>query len=164
MKLSTIRKITKSKKDVYDITVENNHNFFCNNHLIHNCDYRGMVICRFKYQWQPENYIIQQKNLVDDTGIITPSFNVFGNIDFNKIYKKGDTIAQLVFAQTIDVQLELVDDLDKTTRGEGGFGSTDLKIHPKPDTSKVSLTEMYQKAGGVPVKPKYTEEIKHNEQ
>jgi len=43
MKTTKILKISKTRKQTYDITVENNHNFFCNNHLIHNCGYTGEV-------------------------------------------------------------------------------------------------------------------------
>jgi len=39
----------------------------------------------------------------------------------------GDRIAQLVFAQIQPVQLEEVDELSTTQRGEGGFGSTGVK-------------------------------------
>ncbi|MFN2443423.1 MAG: dUTP diphosphatase [Thermoanaerobaculia bacterium] len=37
---------------------------------------------------------------------------------------RGDRIAQLVIAPVLAVELELVDDLDGTERGAGGFGST----------------------------------------
>jgi len=88
-------------------------------------DYRGMVICRFKYIWQPEDFTIVDK---DNTHLIT----LFGYINRDKIYKKGDKIAQLVFEPTIQVEFELVDDLTQTQRGAGGFGSTDGKIVPGP--------------------------------
>lgn len=44
----------------------------------------------------------------------------------NKDYevKKGDRIAQAVFAKFESARLKEVDELDQTTRGEGGFGST----------------------------------------
>lgn len=35
-----------------------------------------------------------------------------------------DKIAQLVIVPLADVSLEIVDELDDTERGEGGFGST----------------------------------------
>jgi len=38
--------------------------------------------------------------------------------------KKGDRIAQAVFAKFESAKLAEVDDLDATARGEGGFGST----------------------------------------
>jgi len=39
---------------------------------------------------------------------------------------RGDRIAQLVLAPVVQAQLELVPELDETTRGEGGFGHTGL--------------------------------------
>lgn len=38
--------------------------------------------------------------------------------------KKGDRIAQLVVCQVPKVMFEVTDDLQETSRGEGGFGST----------------------------------------
>ena len=38
--------------------------------------------------------------------------------------KKGDKICQLVIHKVEEVKLEIVENLDKTIRGEGGFGST----------------------------------------
>ncbi len=42
------------------------------------------------------------------------------------IVKRGDRIAQLVLAPVVQAQLELVTELDETTRGTGGFGHTGL--------------------------------------
>lgn len=39
-------------------------------------------------------------------------------------FKKGDKIAQLVIHPIITPELELVDELEDTDRGSGGFGST----------------------------------------
>ncbi|HHT20882.1 MAG TPA: dUTP diphosphatase [Tissierellia bacterium] len=39
----------------------------------------------------------------------------------------GDRIAQMIIAQYEQVNFQLVDELDTTERGEGGFGSTDKK-------------------------------------
>lgn len=112
-------------------------------------DYRGMVICRFKYIWQPEDL-----KYPFPTGIL-------GDVNFNKIYKKGDTIAQLVIEPTIQAEWVVVDDLDKTKRGEGGFGSTNT---PKREDSGIgsskSLVDLYSASGGVPIKESYTEEMK----
>ena len=38
--------------------------------------------------------------------------------------RRGDRIAQIVFAPVVRAALEVVDDLDATRRGEGGFGHT----------------------------------------
>ncbi|MBL7006892.1 MAG: dUTP diphosphatase, partial [Spirochaetia bacterium] len=38
--------------------------------------------------------------------------------------KHGSRIAQMVFSRTHNVRFNLTDNLNNTTRGEGGFGST----------------------------------------
>jgi dUTP pyrophosphatase len=38
--------------------------------------------------------------------------------------ERGERIAQLVVAPVVQVDWEVVDSLDDTARGEGGFGST----------------------------------------
>ena len=40
---------------------------------------------------------------------------------------KGDKIAQAVLAEYKKAEFELVEKLSETDRGEGGFGSTDIK-------------------------------------
>lgn len=40
------------------------------------------------------------------------------------VIKKGDRIAQLVFAPIAHADIEIVEELDPTERGTGGFGST----------------------------------------
>ena len=61
--------------------------------------YRGPLICRFK--------IITKDNFVNPT-----------------VYKKGDKIAQLLVKKTEHFEIEEVQDLSETERGEGGFGSS----------------------------------------
>ena len=41
--------------------------------------------------------------------------------------RRGDRIAQLLFQRLPEVELSLVDSLDESDRGEGGFGSTGRK-------------------------------------
>jgi len=41
--------------------------------------------------------------------------------------EKGLRIAQMVICPIVKAQLEEVDDLNKTERGDGGFGSTGIK-------------------------------------
>ncbi len=41
--------------------------------------------------------------------------------------KKGQKIAQMVFAKVEEAKLEEVDELDETPRNDGGFGSTGLQ-------------------------------------
>jgi dUTP pyrophosphatase len=120
-------------------------------------DYRGMVLARFSYTWQPEDLT---------WGLQNEKNCIFGTPNMTKIYKKGDDLAQLVGAMTIDLEFEFKDDLNKTQRGEGGFGHTDLKINNDVmrESVKTTLEEIYNKAGGVQVKEKYIEEIKKRDQ
>lgn len=56
-----------------------------------------------------------------EIGIIL--FN-FSEVSFS--IKRGDRIAQMVFAQLVKVKLESVDTLTETRRGAGGFGHTGI--------------------------------------
>ncbi len=38
--------------------------------------------------------------------------------------KKGDRIAQLIIEKIMNLEVEVVNELDDTERGSGGFGST----------------------------------------
>jgi len=51
------------------------------------------------------------------------------NTDTEKPYhvEVGSKIAQMVFCEVAKAEFILVEELDKTTRGEGGFGSTGTK-------------------------------------
>lgn len=75
--------------------------------------YSGKILMRYSYVWQPSD-------LVPLSG--AAPFCIKVNKD--KIYKKGDKIAQLVPYKNIDADFIGVDELDNTDRGEGGFGST----------------------------------------
>lgn len=44
--------------------------------------------------------------------------------DQNFVIRPGDRIAQLVFVPILRAQFSLVDEFERSTRGEGGFGST----------------------------------------
>ena len=100
MKTSKIKKITKTKKQTYDITVKNNHNFFCNNHLIHNCSYTGEV-----------KVILFNTNGVE------------------VIIKKGMKVGQAVLSPVVNgkwVSLDRVEKIEEKDRNDNGFGSTGL--------------------------------------
>ena len=45
-----------------------------------------------------------------------------GDVDF--VINNGDRIAQMILSPTIKIDLEIVNDLPETIRGEGRFGST----------------------------------------
>lgn len=100
MKISKVIKISKTKKQTYDITVENNHNFFCNNHLIHNCGYNGEI-----------------------------KVIVFNTTQSSVTVAKGMKIAQAVLCPVVCgkyVSIELMDKVGDKDRMDNGFGSTGL--------------------------------------
>ena len=115
-------------------------------------DYRGEVLIRFKYIWQPEDYKIRTDTLLE--GTINPS----------KLYNKGDVVCQLKITKVENVEFVLVDELDSTNRGEGGFGSTDTKKPEKAQVAQIQMSTMealYNRVGGVPTpSKKYTELMK----
>ncbi len=121
-------------------------------------DYRGQILCRFKYQWQPYDFIYET---------IGVGGKLVGKPNLDKIYKKGDAIAQLVLEETIPIDWEIVDDLNQTQRGDGGFGSTTkvLGFNPTPQlevptSHKTSLEKLFIQSVGTQVKEKYSEEMK----
>ena len=111
-------------------------------------DYRGEVLLRFKYIWQPEDYRIRTDNLLE------------GNVNATKLYNKGDKVCQLKVTKVENVEFVLVDELDSTTRGDGGFGSTDTKQQVK------NIAELYEINNNSVVQPqkKYIDTIKEREQ
>lgn len=107
-------------------------------------DYRGEVLLRFKYMWQPEDIDLQ-----------------VGKPNFEKIYKKGDKICQLKITKVEHATFCLVDELDVTQRGDGGFGSTDKSTQ----TNEVSdsIVKNYNKNPIVTPVKKYSDKIKERE-
>ena len=90
----------------------------CNSVGVVDSGYRGELLLRFKYVFQPEDLDIM------GGGIISCSINL------SKIYHSGDKIAQMVPAFLLsEINFNEVSDLDSTIRGAGGFGSSDNKIN-----------------------------------
>lgn len=90
-------------------------------------DYRGEILVCYKYVWQPEDYQFIMKEPyppISNKLELTRDVAIVGSINREKIYKRGDKIAQLVASQTVPCEYHFVSELDKTSRGEGGFGST----------------------------------------
>jgi dUTP pyrophosphatase len=59
----------------------------------------------------------------DYRGTVTARFKNLINAGARK-YSPGDRIAQLVILKLPEVSIEQVDNLDETTRGSGGYGSS----------------------------------------
>ena len=114
--------------------------------------YRGEVILRFKYIWQPEDYNIVKNQII-------------GNLNYDKIYNKGDKICQLKITKVENVEFVLVNELDITNRGEGGFGSTDTKLSEKTKQEMRNIADLYEKISGNVTTPtkKYVDSIKERE-
>lgn len=102
-----------------------------------------------------------------DVGVILINL---GNVD--KKIEVGDRIAQIIFENYNPTTFQDTDTLPDSNR-IGGFGSTE-----KPKESTVegalqafktisnhpSIAELYEKEGGVPVKKRYSEEVKERQQ
>ena len=125
-------------------------------------DYRGEVLLRFKYIWQPEDYNIYGR--LSDVG---QELGIAGKPNFEKLYNKGDKICQLKVTHVENVKFELVNELDSTNRGEGGFGSTDVKKGEKAEVAQVQMSHMealYNSLGGVPTPTKkYTQLVQERD-
>ena len=100
MKTTKIKKISISKNQTYDITVSNNHNFFCNGHLIHNCGYQGEI-----------------------------KVIMFNTTKERIKIEKGQKVAQAVLCPVVSgkwVDLIRVENINDKDRNSNGFGSTGL--------------------------------------
>jgi dUTP pyrophosphatase len=127
-------------------------------------DYRGELILCFKYIWQPDDMFPCVVPLDDTTGRKT----LRGQINMEKIYKKGDKIGQLVSEVTNHVDWIVVADLTTTVRGTGGFGSTTSTITEKKSESpkeNSNIVEKWKKTGASesPTPPKYETMVRERE-
>ena len=77
--------------------------------------YRDTIKVRFRYVWQPKDLIAQTSK--DET-------QYFIQVDPEKVYKKGDKIAQLIWASHNKLYMEFTETLPMSERGYEGFGST----------------------------------------
>ena len=65
-----------------------------------------------------------------NTGVIDSGYtgsimvNLYNHTDHKYFVRKGDKISQLVIMPVVHAQLEQVDELEETERGNNGFGST----------------------------------------
>lgn len=89
--------------------------------------YVGEVCSRSGLALKHNVFVLNAPGLVDsdyrgEVGVVLHNASPHHHPDF--IIKKGDRIAQLMFKKVADTEIELVDSLDETDRGEGGFGST----------------------------------------
>lgn len=79
--------------------------------------YRGQVKARFKYVFQPQDFVPRRTERGD--------FELVGMVNPKYVYQKGDKICQLKPRLNVSIDFELVDELPAVdSRGEGGFGSS----------------------------------------
>lgn len=90
----------------------------CNSVGVIDNGFRGSLKVRFNYLAQPKHLMIQ-KYIQDD--YINENFVT--EVDMEKIYKKGERVAQLVFFRSLIPDL-LEGNVSETKRGDTGFGST----------------------------------------
>lgn len=82
--------------------------------------YRGNIKVCFKYIMQPEDMkIIEGKSWAGKK-----ASGVVGSVNPQRVYQKGDKIAQLIPCKHNELNLKYVTELSESQRGEGGFGST----------------------------------------
>jgi dUTPase len=77
--------------------------------------YRGEVLLRFAYVFQPEDF-----EIVPEAG----QMKIYGRINEELIYQQGNKIAQFEANPTMKIELEVVDKLPDSQRNAGGFGSS----------------------------------------
>lgn len=99
MNVAKVKSVTpKGIQETFDLTIDGDHNFFCNKHLIHNSDYRGPIMVMLINQ-RPDVFHIEE----------------------------GTRIAQACVTTKLPYDFYEVETLDETDRGNGGFGSTGYK-------------------------------------
>jgi dUTP pyrophosphatase len=125
-------------------------------------DYRGEILVSFKYIFQPEDFVIQYEEL--EKGF--KPLNLLAGINWTKVYRKGDKIAQLIAEKTNEANYVFVSELTPTARGEGGHGSTGQQAAPplKSEQQQHStILDAYNKTGGVPTRKRYIDEVRERE-
>lgn len=94
-------------------SISNKNLSLCNSVGVIDNGYRGKIKIRFNYLIQPEDLLLFSTEL-------SP---LAAEVNYEKIYKKGEKIAQLVFCKSVLPSL-VVGDVGETERNTGGFGST----------------------------------------
>ena len=120
-------------EDVYDITVEDNHNFFANGVVVHNClggIYSGTILRGEAYGKNSEQIISELMNLTDRFTDAVGTENFFLEIQFNKLPKQHTVNKYLI-------------DLSRRS-GVKLLATCDSHY---PDPSKWQARELYKKLG-----------------
>ena len=121
-------------------------------------DYRGEILVSFKYIFQPEDFVIEFEEL--EKGYKPTS--LLSGINWTRIYRKGDKIAQLVAEKTNPINFVFTTELTATVRGEGGHGSTDQPANTTLEPYS-GLADLYHKSGGIPIQKRYIDRVRERE-
>ena len=86
----------------------------------------------YEIQIRPRSGLAMKNNItvLNTPGTIDSDYRgeikviIFNHGDVDFVINNGDRIAQMILSPTIKIDLEIVNDLPETIRGEGGFGST----------------------------------------
>lgn len=70
------------------------------------------------------NHGITSEGVIDVGYTGSIAVKLYNHTDNDYVVQRGDKISQLVILPILTPQLELVDELESTERGDGGFGST----------------------------------------
>ena len=70
------------------------------------------------------NHGITSEGVVDEGYVGSIRVNLINHSDTPYVVNKGDKISQLVIIPILKPELEIVDSLKDTERGENGFGSS----------------------------------------
>ena len=101
--------------------------------------FKGIIVPRSnltKYNWVLNNSfgVIDSDYRGEWMAVFTPILFTIDNGEFlEKVispifpYSVGDRVCQIFFDIVLDVEIEEVDELSNTERGEGGFGSTGIR-------------------------------------
>lgn len=92
-------------------SISNTNLILANSPALIDSSYRGSIKLRFRYIPQKEDFSITD-------------YKILININSEKIYKKGDKIAQLIFFKDFKKRIQPIQKMTDSVRGEGGFGST----------------------------------------
>lgn len=91
--------------------------------------YRGEVMFKFKKQINTERQNLNLMTYISQMAKIKEEYAVNGLLDGDDIeefteYNVGDRIGQIIILPYPQIEFEEVEELSKTERGDGGYGST----------------------------------------
>lgn len=90
----------------------------CNTPATIDHTYGNEILVRFRPVWQPENMSIISRQKNPEAHVL---FSILNTLNYDKIYKKGDRICQILPEYVKEIKWI---EVDKIEHNRGGFGST----------------------------------------